>query len=62
MSIVAVVGVGNGGLAVAGHLASRGHEVRVTDRNPEVLEPVAMLENRWGAPTTWGSTPLTTLG
>jgi opine dehydrogenase len=41
MGIVAVVGAGNGGLAVAGLLASRGHEVRVTDRNPEVVEPIA---------------------
>ena len=44
MDIVAVVGAGNGGLAVAGYLASRGHEVRVTDRNPEVVEPVARAD------------------
>lgn len=41
MSIVAVIGAGNGGLAVAGYLASRQHEVRVADRNPAVIEPVA---------------------
>ena len=41
MGIVAVVGAGNGGLAVAGLLASRGHEVRITDRNPAVVAPVA---------------------
>ena len=33
MANVAVIGAGNGGLAVAGHLALRGHEVRVCDVN-----------------------------
>jgi opine dehydrogenase len=41
MSVVAIVGAGNGGLAVAGLLASRGHEVRIADSNPAAVEPVA---------------------
>ncbi len=41
MSIVAVVGAGNGGLAVAGLLASRGHEVRLADNRPAAVDPVA---------------------
>lgn len=36
-----MIGAGNGGAAVAGYLASRGHEVRVHDRNPAVVEPIA---------------------
>jgi opine dehydrogenase len=41
MSKVAVIGAGNGGLAVAGHFALRGHEVRLMDVNPAALEPIA---------------------
>lgn len=40
MTSVAVIGAGNGGLAVAGHLAIRGHEVRVCDVNAAAVEPV----------------------
>jgi opine dehydrogenase len=40
MSIIAVIGAGNGGTAVAGYLASRGHEMRLHDRNPAVVEPI----------------------
>ncbi|MBI1734811.1 MAG: NAD/NADP octopine/nopaline dehydrogenase family protein [Candidatus Rokubacteria bacterium] len=41
MSIIAVIGAGNGGAAVAGYLASRGHVVRVQDTNRAVVEPLA---------------------
>lgn len=41
MNRVAVIGAGHGGLAVAGHLAVRGREVRLCDSNPAVIEPVA---------------------
>jgi opine dehydrogenase len=41
MKRVAVIGAGNGGLAVAGYFAFRGHEVRVMDVNPAVIEPIA---------------------
>ncbi len=41
MKKIAVIGAGNGGLAVAGDVALRGHEVRVMDMNPSVIEPIA---------------------
>lgn len=41
MRTVAVIGAGHGELAVAGHLAIRGHEVRICDRDAAVVEPVA---------------------
>jgi opine dehydrogenase len=41
MRRVAVIGAGHGGLAVAGHLAIRGNEVRLHDANPAAIEPVA---------------------
>lgn len=41
MRTVAVVGAGHGGLAVAGHLAIRGHEVRLCDRDGAVVERIA---------------------
>lgn len=41
MSAVAVIDAGDGGLAVAGPLAIRGHEVRAADVNRAVIEPVA---------------------
>lgn len=41
MSRVAVIGGGHGGLAVAGHFAVRGHEVRLCDSSPAVVEPIA---------------------
>jgi opine dehydrogenase len=41
VSAVAVIGAGHGGLAVAAHLAIRGHEVRLADVDPGVIEPVA---------------------
>ncbi len=37
---VAVVGAGNGGCAMAAVLASRGHEVRLTNRSSERLQPI----------------------
>jgi opine dehydrogenase len=40
MKRIAVIGGGHGGLAVAGFLGARGHEVRVCDVDPAVLEPV----------------------
>ncbi len=43
MSTVAVIGAGNGGLAVAGHFGLRGHEVRLMDVNPAALEPIAQV-------------------
>jgi len=41
MKKIAVIGAGNGGLAVAGYLGIRGHEVRIMDVNAAVIEPVA---------------------
>jgi opine dehydrogenase len=41
MRKIAVVGAGNGGLAVAGYLGTRGHEVRIMDVNPAAIDPVA---------------------
>ncbi len=41
MMRVAVIGAGHGGLAVAGLLALRGHDVRIMDVNPAVIAPVA---------------------
>ncbi len=41
MKKFAVIGAGNGGLAVAGYLGTRGHEVRLMDVNPAVIDPVS---------------------
>ncbi len=38
--VFCVLGAGHGGLAMAGHLAIMGFEVRLYNRNPERLEPV----------------------
>lgn len=38
--VFAVVGAGNGGLAMAGHLAHLGYDVRLYNRNAERLRPV----------------------
>ena len=57
MSIVAVIGAGNGGLAVAGYLASRQHEVRIADRAGSSegtawrAEPVA--DGAWSRAASW---------
>ncbi len=39
-AIFAVLGAGHGGLAMAGHLALKGFEVRLFNRNPDRLEPI----------------------
>jgi opine dehydrogenase len=36
---IAVLGAGNGGVAIAGYLASQGHQVRLWNRTPERLRP-----------------------
>jgi opine dehydrogenase len=41
MKRIAVIGAGNGGLAVAGYLGIRGHEVRIMDLSPAAIDPVA---------------------
>lgn len=41
MRTFAVIGAGNGGLAVAGFLSLRGHEVRIMDNNPAAIEPLS---------------------
>lgn len=38
--VFCVLGAGNGGLAMAGHLAIMGFEVRLYNRSPERLEPI----------------------
>jgi opine dehydrogenase len=38
--IVAVIGAGNGGQAMAGHLGMNGHKVRLYNRTESVLEPI----------------------
>lgn len=35
---IAVIGAGNGGQAIAGHLASQGHEISLYDRSPQKIE------------------------
>ena len=37
---VAVLGAGNGGQSIAGHLTLLGHRVRIYDRYPAVIEPL----------------------
>jgi opine dehydrogenase len=39
-AVFAVLGAGHGGLAMAGHLALRGFEVRLFNRSPDRLEPI----------------------
>ncbi|MDP2872035.1 MAG: NAD/NADP octopine/nopaline dehydrogenase family protein [Bacillota bacterium] len=39
--IFAVLGAGNGGLAIAGHLALRGYDVRLWNRSPDTLAGLA---------------------
>ncbi len=39
-AVFAVLGAGHGGLAMAGHLALKGFEVRLFNRTPERLEPI----------------------
>ena len=41
MKKIAVIGAGNGGLAVAGYFGIRGHEVRILDINRAAIDPVA---------------------
>ena len=38
--VIAVLGAGHGGLAMAAHLAIMGHEVRLWNRNRERIEPI----------------------
>ncbi len=38
--VFAVLGAGHGGMAMAGHLAIMGHEVRLFNRSPERIEPI----------------------
>jgi opine dehydrogenase len=40
---VAILGAGNGGLALAGYLAQQGHRVTLWNRSPERVAPVAAL-------------------
>jgi opine dehydrogenase len=40
---VAILGAGNGGLALAGYLAQHGHRVALWNRSPERIGPVAAL-------------------
>ncbi len=37
MNKIAIIGAGNGGQAMAGHISSMGHEVKVYDRNIDVI-------------------------
>lgn len=37
---IAIIGAGNGGLAIAGHLAMKGNSIRIYDKFPAVLEPL----------------------
>jgi opine dehydrogenase len=62
LPVFCVLGAGHGGLAMAGHLALMGFEVRLYTRNPERLEPIQRqggIEVK-GKVTGFGAIPIAT--